>query len=196
MMNPNPHFSPADRNEAVEAVLAEICSPPANLLGRGIWRCGAALVLHRSAALSPRCVFTGDPAAGVVSERLTPEVNRPNLMRRILGMMGVPVEREQQASIDIPVSSAILFQRWTLFLSGAFIFVLGVALILWGCATPPKELKIIVGVLMACGGPLLYLMNAPTLGLFHIDGDYLWLYGAHEAYLAELEPWPYRVPNP
>jgi hypothetical protein len=172
-IDPNPYAPSAvadPRQELVEA-------------GVGVWRDGGLIVLHRDARLPAICLKTGQPATRWFTFQLS--WGRPLFLGR-----------REILSLRLPLSERrhyLASRRWVLLGWGLImLFVLvGFAPYLHWLSDRDQALFIFgIGSLMVT-----LVLTGVALGepvqLWRARGDYLWISGAGERFLAQLPVWPH-----
>ena len=156
-------------------------------LGVGAWRDGELLVLHPRADLPRFCVETGEAAAGT---RDYPVVwKRPGSLLSSSAHFAMPLRRDRlYAFARLRRKSIIGILLAACAIATTYVWpmadVLGDSILLFAPGV----------ILLGLAGIALWFAAASAitkpLEVVYSKGDYLWLRGAHVAFLARLPPWP------
>jgi hypothetical protein len=140
--------------------------------GIGVWQDRGLIVMHERARLPPRCVKSGERADGAF----------PILMNG--------------KELRVPLSSECFFW-FVIFWRRLAIVALGMILVAAGIGLTFRsflwELLGVVAVIAIAGVGLGWVALIAPTGLLRCskqEHEYLWLSGAHPAYLSQLPPWP------
>lgn len=199
MPDPNPYASPAETSEPDYLMVPGGRLPPPNLTGEGVWRCGPHLVLHRAATLPYRCVLTGWPAVDAIEQSFTYQHQKASVLWLFLSVWAYAIAdaaTHQEVTLSVPLSQRSFAFRWLAFCVATLMLSGGTVATIFGAASSHGgALPVLGGLVLVCLGVIVIYVSSKTLSLTHADQSYLWFSGAHEDYLAKLDPWPYRVPE-
>lgn len=190
MSEVNPYASPIHTNYQPPVVLAE-------MVGQGLYRKGRELVMHKQAVLPDRCVKSNEPANG---RRLRRNLywHHPAIYLTILISLLIYIILalilQKRARIDIGLSDRWFRKRRRGILIAWLLFLVGVVLIVVGCASsaPHAGWAIPVGLALALFAAIYGLIAARLVVPARITNEYVWLKGVHPDFLATLPPWPYN----
>jgi energy-converting hydrogenase Eha subunit A len=162
--------------------------------GHGVWRQGNQLVMTRDAQLPYVCIKTNRPANGWLRRNLywhSPWIYLVILTGVLIYIIVALIVR-QTAKIQVPLCrERIVRRRWTI--AVAWLTVLGgIVMIFVGLGSdtrqPSKGLIAFSGLIVFLTGAIAGAVLARIVAPARITKDYIWLKGAHPAYLASLPP--------
>ena len=164
----------------------------------GLWRKGNLLVMHKNAALPPRCVKSNAPTKLALKRKLTwhhPAVFLA-LFFNLLIYVILAIVLSKRATIHIGLSDVWFAKRrramliaWTIVLASIGMFVAAVA------GFNQNETMalplVLASPIVLIGGAIYGLIAARMVAPTRITDDYVWLKGVCPAYLETLPEWPY-----
>ena len=164
--------------------------------GKGLWRKGNLLVMHKRATLPARCVKSNMPAERRLKRNLYwhhPAIYLSILIGPLIYIILALVLRKS-ATIHIGLSEAWFARRrtvmlisWLLGLASIAAFFIGIPLIEHDWAVWLIGLSPVVFLF----GTLFGLLGARTVVAQRISDDYVWLKGVCPEFLDSLPHWPH-----
>jgi hypothetical protein len=174
-IDPNPYAASAVAEPYVRCAPTEV----------GLWRDGQLVVMHVGARWPAICVKTGEPAVGSHTVKV---------------FRMVPGSWWRREEIDIPVP---LGPRWhwlvtrlrrAILAPGLVVFAMLAALQIYSAWHPGNvSLPLVLGAAVLTVSFLIAAVSLEervSLRLRRNRGNYVWLTGAREPFLAQLPPWP------
>jgi len=164
--------------------------------GHGVWRDGERVVMTKDAQLPYVCIKTNEPADAWLRRKLYWHNSWIYLLILISLWVYVIVALIVREKADIQVGlcrERIVRRRWAI--AGAWLaFVSGIVMIIAGIANsqPGNSAWIlsIVGLVVLLAGAIVGATLARVVAPVRITKEYVWLKGAHPAYLAALPEFP------
>ncbi len=168
----------------------------------GLWRKGKLLVMHKNAALPPRCVKSNAPTPRTLRRKLTwhhPAVFIALLFNLLIYAI-LAIVLSKRATIYIGLSDRWFAKRRRAILIGWGSVLLAGGMVVGGIAMVENTLVddwvgavlIIGGLITFIAGAIFGLVGARMVTPTRITDDYVWLKGVHQDYLATLPDWPYN----
>jgi hypothetical protein len=149
----------------------------------GVWRDGNLIVVHREATLPAICVKTGEPASDWLAQKFAGHDHWFSFQTR-------------RHEVRVPLSARRHWLatrlRWWLLTAG-IVILFGLPAVALNVGNPPEGALVFVifggmglaAPLLICGG----FLSEPVQA-HRFRGDYIWLRGADERFLAHLAAWP------
>jgi hypothetical protein len=183
-MDDKPKDKPDEVNPYAPPTVADALEKP----GVGAWRDGELLVIHKDAELPRMCIYTGECAAGAREWRVVWRSGNDLFTRGTY--LYLPLRRDHlQAFARLRRQSLIGMLLMALML----IAMLSMPLLsrlgdwIYISVVPAILLSGIMGVVLWF---VAYHSTTRPLTVVRAWGDYLWLAGVHDKFLAQLPRWP------